>query len=162
VVVLDAQTGAILACVGSRNPDRPFSCATQAKREMGSPIKALTLATVIEAGTKRLGSTVNDAPLDPASMIGIPTKRPWPANAEGKSRGWLRLNEALAYSRNPVFVQLGHENRTALDALLRATDLGGLEKDTPAQFIVGKGARLVSLAGAYAPFVNDGVWHKPY
>lgn len=33
-------------------------------------------------------------------MTGIPTKRRWPANADGKYRGWPPLNEALAYSRN--------------------------------------------------------------
>jgi membrane peptidoglycan carboxypeptidase len=86
----------------------------------------------------------------------------WPANADGRYFGPMTLAEAFARSRNPVFVKLGDAHRAPLDTLLRAMNVGFVEADKPAQFIVGRAVTLLAWTSAYATFANNGVWHRPY
>ena len=162
-VVLDAETGAVLACISSRNAHDEYSFATQAQREPGSTMKAFEFAVAIESGAERADTMVNDAPLAPGTLKGMPAGRlRWPANADGRYLGLMTLADAFARSRNPVFVKLGDAHRAPLDTLLRAMNVGYVEADKPAQFIVGRPVTLMEWTAAYAAFANNGVWHKPY
>src|SRR5688500_13023538 len=59
-VLLDPETGAVLAYIGSRNAGDEYSCATVAKREPGSTVKTLELAAALEARSVDLHTSVND------------------------------------------------------------------------------------------------------
>ena len=162
VVVLDPTRGAVLSCVGSRNAQRQWSCATQSERPLGSNIKGPILAAAFEGRTTTAEELLADAPLDPQSMAGVPTDKPWPANADGRYLGMVCPEHAFALSRNPVFVQLGNRSRRPLDLFLRATHLGHVEPGKPAQFLGTAPASLLNVAGAYATFVNGGEYFAPH
>ncbi len=162
VIVLDATDGAVLACVGSRDPQRPWSCATQSERPLGSIYKGPILAAAFEGRVITAEELLADAPLDPKTVGGVPTGKPWPANADGRYLGMLCPEEAFALSRNPVFVQLGHRSRQPLDAFLRATHIGSVAPGKPAQFLGTAPTSLLHVAGAYATFVNGGEYFEPH
>lgn len=162
LVVLDARTGAVLACLGSRNRDAELSCATQSSREPGSTLKPFELATALEAGNQRPDSVVYDLPIAPGALAGMPVQGAWPGNADGRYLGAITLQTAFERSRNPVFVAISDTIRTPLDTMLRRMHIGYVQPETPAQFIVGRPVTLLDLTAAYAPFANGGEWHRPF
>ena len=158
-IVIDATTGRVLACVGSRNADRPWSCATQSLRPTGSNIKGPILASAYEEGVTNSDELIEDAPLKPQVVKGMPTNKPWPANADGRYLGFLIPQEAFALSRNPIFVLLGDRSRKTLDSFLRGTHMGSVVPGNPAQFLGTAPVSLIHLAAAYATFLDGGIYH---
>ena len=150
VVALDAATGAVRAMVGGR--DRRgggFNRAVLARRQPGSAFKPFVWLAALEKGL-RPDDTVLDAPI----RIGT-----WsPANYDGKYRGEVTLEDALAESLNTVSVRLAQlvgGPRVVAEMAHRL----GIEEKLPDNFTLALGTgevRLLELAAGYASICNGG------
>lgn len=165
VVVLDPQTGEILAMVGS--PDY-FSAridgavnGTTALRQPGSAIKPITYAAAFASREMTAATVVWDVRTAFLTREGEPYV---PKNYDLQYHGPVRLREALASSYNVVAVKvldaIGIERMTDL-----ARDLGITTLDSPhlglAVTLGGGEVRLLELAAAYAAFANGGRAVRP-
>jgi penicillin-binding protein 1A len=153
MVVLDAQSGSVLAMVGGANYHRSqFNLATQGERQPGSSFKPFVLATALKEGiapssifTSSKNVTINAG------------GRLWRVNNyEGEALGPIDLGKAIAYSDNSVFSQL-----TALVGPRQvrdtATELG--IPNLKGYFAIGLGAEPATpleMARAYTSFANGG------
>jgi penicillin-binding protein 1A len=150
VVVLDAQTGAVRAMAGGRDyRGSPYNRAVLARRQPGSAFKPFVWAAALERGM-RPDDTVLDAPI----RIGT-----WsPANYDGKFRGEITLEEALAESVNTVSVRLLLRSGGPAVVAELAHRLGVAGR-LPANDTLALGTAevgLLELATAYAVFFNGG------
>lgn len=170
-VVLDANTGEILAMQGSKDYDATdsgakFNVVTQALRQPGSALKPITYAEAFKKG------------LTPASILmDVDTKfqtvdreKPYqPKNYDGKFRGPVQIRRALANSINVTAVKaigiVGVD-----DFLQLAYDMGltTLEptKENMSRFglavtLGGGEVHLIDLANAYTVFASGGLKRDP-
>ncbi|ACX51548.1 penicillin-binding protein, 1A family [Ammonifex degensii KC4] len=161
VVLLDPNTGAIRAMVGGREHvvSRQFNRAYQAYRSPGSAIKPiLDYAPAVEYLGMSPSSIVVDEPVRFGSYE--------PRNYDGRYRGPITLQDALAYSVNVVAVKLLH-----MVGLERAAAFArnlGIEvdpaKDGLAAALGGlhHGVSPLQMAAAYAAFANGGYYVRPF
>ncbi len=169
-VVLDVQTGEILAMVGSKNFNDPNYDGqvnvTLSLRQPGSAIKPVTYLTALKKGYTP-STMIMDVPTVFPGGVGQPDYEP--VNYDGKYRGPLQLRYALGNSINLVAVKL-----LALvgvrDMLRTAYDLGitTLEptKENLSRFglsvtLGGGEVRLLELTSSYAAFANGGKKVEP-
>jgi penicillin-binding protein 1A len=153
MVVLDANTGAVLAMVGGENyHEHQFNLATQGERQPGSSFKPFVLATALRDN------------IAPSSVL---TSKPVTINAdgrlwdvknyEGEYLGPIDLTKAIAYSDNSVFSQL-----TALVGPRNVRDTArdlGITTKLNGYFAIGLGAEPATpleMARAYAGFADGG------
>jgi 1A family penicillin-binding protein len=166
-VILDPETGEILAMVGSKNfndPDYDGQVnVTVALRQPGSAIKPITYVTAFKKGYSP-STLIMDVPTEFYGGIGQPLYKP--ENYDGKYRGPMQLRYTLGNSINVAAVKV-----LALvgirDTLKTAYDLG-INSLEPTQetlnrvglsLTLGGGeVKLLELTGAYAAFMNKG--HK--
>ncbi|MCH8504168.1 MAG: penicillin-binding protein 1B [Ectothiorhodospiraceae bacterium] len=107
-VIVDVDSGEVMALVGGRNPRYAgFNRALDARRPVGSLIKpAVYLAALDQPARYGLGSLLEDVPLTVTDERG----RPWePRNFDRTFRGQVSLVDALAYSYNIPTIRLGQE-----------------------------------------------------
>lgn len=155
VIVLDAATGAVRAMAGGRDyRTSPFNRAVSARRQPGSSFKPFVWLAAIEAGAKP-DDTVLDAPIKLGTWS--------PGNFDGKFRGTITLEDALAHSVNTASVRLllqaggpkvvaGVAQRLGITSTLPNNDTLAL----------GTGeVSLLELAGAYCAFFNGGLKVMP-
>ncbi|MCW3474517.1 transglycosylase domain-containing protein [Limobrevibacterium gyesilva] len=155
VVVLEAATGAVRAMAGGRDyRASPFNRAVLARRQPGSSFKPFVWLAALEKGA-RPDDIVLDAPI----RIGT-----WsPSNFEGRFRGEITLEEALAHSVNTASVRLLLQvggPRVVAEVARRL----GITDQLPANASLALGTGevgLLELAGAYASFFNGGMLVKP-
>jgi membrane peptidoglycan carboxypeptidase len=153
MVVLDAQSGDVLAMVGGENYHRnQFNLATQGERQPGSSFKPFVLATALKD---------NIAPS--SVLVSKPVTinaggRVWkPENYEGEYLGPINLTEAIAVSDNSVFSQL-----TALVGPSNVRDTAralGITSKLNGYFAIGLGAEPATpleMARAYQTFADGG------
>jgi penicillin-binding protein 1A len=155
VVVLEAASGAVRAMVGGR--DRRgggFNRAVLARRQPGSAFKPFVWLAALERGLQP-GDAVLDAPI----RIGT-----WaPGNFDGRYRGEISLEDALAESLNTVSVRLAQlvgGPRVVADMAHRL----GLPGAMPDNLTIALGTanvHLLDLAGAYATICNGGMRVQP-
>src|SRR5690606_14339217 len=105
-VIMDAETGAVLALTGGRDfRDSQFNRATQARRQPGSAFKPFVYAAAIQAGyppTHRIA----DEPV----RLTLGDGRTWePRNYDGTYAGEVTLRDGLVHSRNAATVRLATE-----------------------------------------------------
>ena len=103
LVVLNAQTGDVLAMVGGENYHKSqFNLATQGERQPGSSFKPFVLATALKEGI------APSSILTSSKHVTINADgRLWQVNNyEGEALGPIDLTKAIAYSDNSVFSQL--------------------------------------------------------
>lgn len=108
VVVTSAETGAILAAVGGRDPRAVgFNRALTARRPVGSLLKPFVfLLALSDPERYSLASMVDDSPY----TARLPNGQRWsPENYDRKSRGQVALIDALAQSLNQATARLGME-----------------------------------------------------
>ena len=166
-VVLNPQTGEILAMVGSRgfsDPDIDGQVnVTLSLRQPGSAIKPITYVTGFMKGYTP-ATLLMDTPTEFPGGAGQP---PYiPGNYDGKYRGPVQVRYALANSINIAAVKM-----LAMvgikDTLQTAYDLGissleptqaNLSKVGLSLTLGGGEVRLLELTGAYGAFMNRG--HK--
>ena len=164
-VVLDPETGEILAMVGSKNfndPDYDGQVnVTLSLRQPGSAIKPITYVTALKKGYTA-STLIMDVETKFPGGEGQPDYEP--ENYDGEYRGPMQLRYALANSINVVAVKT-----LALvgikETLNTAYDLGisSLEPTRETLSRVGLSltlgggeVKLLELTGAYASFMNKG------
>jgi penicillin-binding protein 1B len=105
-VVTSAQTGSVLAVVGSRNPgEQGFNRALDARRPIGSTIKPFVyLVALTQPERWNLASLLDDSPIS----MRQPDGSMWtPQNDDNQSHGQLPMVDALAKSWNLATIHLG-------------------------------------------------------
>lgn len=149
VVALDAETGAVRAMVGGREPRAGgFNRATGARRQPGSAFKPFVWLAALEAGMTPT-TILEDRPVTIAGWR--------PENIDGQFRGPITLADALAQSVNTIAAQIVAEVGVARVAA--AARRVGIVSDQPRDATIALGTGevgLLELAAAYAPFVNGG------
>ena len=169
-VVLDPETGEILAMVGSRgfsDPDIDGQVnVTTRLRQPGSAIKPVTYLTALKEGYTA-SSLIMDVPTTFPGGVGQPDYEP--VNYDGEYRGPIQLRYALGNSINVAAVKV-----LALvgikDTLQTAYDLGinSLQPTNEMMNRVGLSltlgggeVKLIELTGAYSAFMNGGYKIEP-
>ena len=164
-VVLDPQTGEILAMIGSRgfnDPDIDGQVnVTVSLNQPGSAIKPITYVTAFKKGYSP-ATLLMDTPTEFPGGTGQPTYNP--VNYDGKFRGNIQVRYALGNSVNiPAVKMLSMVG--VKDMLTTAYDLGlttlepnkeTLSRVGLAVTLGGGDVRLLELTGAYASFMNQG------
>jgi len=164
-VVINPETGEILAMVGSKNFNDPNYDGqvnvTTSLRQPGSAIKPVTYATALKEGYTA-STLIMDVSTTFPGGVGQPDYKP--VNYDGKFRGPIQLRYALGNSINvPAVKMLAMVG--IKDVLETAYELG-LTTLEPSQETLnrvglsltlgGGDVRLLELTGAYAAFVNQG------
>lgn len=159
-VVLDPQTGEILAMVGSKNyfdtaEDGNVNVATRL-RQPGSSIKVVNYAYALTKNYTA-ASIIKDTPVT-FFVEGLPPYTP--QNYEGGFRGQMTLRSALAESRNipavKVLASYGVKNM-----LVMGGEMGISSWSDPSQYglsltLGGGDVKLIELANVYATLANYG------
>ena len=172
VVVLDPQTGEILAHVDSKDyhddaNEGKFDVATQGLRQPGSAIKPITYATAFEKGYTTPATLIMDTP---AEFPGGEDGKPYiPVNYDGKFRGPVQLRFALGNSINIPAVKV--LALTGLKNVLKTGYEMGLTTLEPTSsnmnrlglsLTLGGGeVRLIDLTSAFAVFAAGGIRSQP-
>ncbi len=158
------QTGEIKAWIGGNNHQYfQYDHVKQAKRQPGSAFKPLMYAAAI-----RQGYTPCDRIIDQALTITYEedgVKKRWsPKNADWVFTGEnMTLREAMARSINTVAAalmqQVGHEE------VIKTAKMLGVQSELtpfPSLALGPSDVSVYELTGAYAAFVNSGVYIEPY
>lgn len=159
LVVVRARDGAVVALVGSRDyAASPYDRAFQARRQVGSTIKPLTMLAAFETTPALSPATVFiDEPISRES-----DGKAWtPSNYDKVFVGPVALRQAIAASRNIPAVLLAES--VGMGRLRDRWRALGLTSATayPSAALGGFGATPVELAGAYAIFAG-GAYHAPW
>ena len=155
VVILDAATGEVRAMAGGRDyRTSPYNRAVVARRQPGSSFKPFVWLAALEKGA-RPDDLVLDAPIRLGNWS--------PSNFEGKFRGEITLEDALADSVNTASVRLLLQAGGPLVVGAVAKRLG-IADPLPNNATLALGTTevgLLELAGAYATFFNGGLRVQP-
>jgi len=169
-MVMNPQTGEILAMVGSKNYDDPnydgkFN-VVMAKRQPGSAIKPITYAAAFKKGYTPATMLVDTTTAFPE---GANKPDYVPTNYDGKEHGPLLLRNALGNSINIVAVKL--LALVGLQEMLSLANDMGLQTLAPTQenlsrfglsvTLGGGEVRLIDLTSAYSAFANGGLKVEP-
>ncbi len=164
-VVINPQTGEILAMVGSRGFDDPdidgqVNVAT-ALNQPGSAIKPITYVTAFKKGYTP-ATLLMDTPTEFPGGAGLPSYNP--VNYDGKFRGPIQVRYALGNSVNiPAVKMLAMVG--IKEILKTAYDLGistfeptddTLKRVGLSLTLGGGDVRLLELTSAYSAFMNEG------
>ena len=160
-VSLDANSGGYRALVGGFDFRRKnFNHATSAWRQPGSTIKPFVYSAALERGFAP-ATIINDAQLSATTTENLQ----WdPRNDDGNYAGPIRMQDALAQSKNVVSVRILRAIGVpyALEYLPRF----GFDADKhPANLTLALGTGSVTpvqLASAYGVFANGGYLVKPW
>ncbi len=174
VVVLDTETGQILAMVGSRdyndpNIDGKYNVAT-ALRQPGSSIKPIVYAQAFENGLDP-ETMVFDSPTEfntscpPADGQHREAPCYSPQNYDNQFYGPMTLRDALGNSRNIPAVKVlylaGINNVVSFAKKLGITSLTNPTRYGLSLVLGGAEVSLLQLTAAYLPFEQGGVYKKP-
>ena len=161
VVAIEPATGDVKALVGGRDHQlAPFNRATNALRQPGSSFKPFVYALALE-------DSLSAATIVPDSAIAVVLDSVRnevysPANADGRFMGPITLRDALAYSRNPVAVQLAmHVGLDSLAAMGRRAGLSTPIVPVPASALGASVVRPLDYVAAYTVWANLGSVVEP-
>ena len=160
-VSLNAQSGAYRALVGGFDFRRKnFNHATSAWRQPGSAIKPFVYSAALERGFSP-ATVINDVQLSATTTENLT----WdPRNDDGKYDGPIRMQDALAQSKNVVSVRI--LRAIGVPFALEYLPLFGFAADKhPANLTLALGTGSVTpvqLASAYGVFANGGYLVKPW
>lgn len=170
-VVVDPQTGEILAMVGSKNYDDPDYDGkvnvTLSQRQPGSAIKPVTYVTAFKKGYTA-STLIMDTPVTfPSFVPGQPDYSP--VNYDGKFHGPVQLRFALGNSLNVPAVKLLAQ--VGLKEMLTTAYEMGFSTLEPTEAnmkrfglsvtLGGGEVRLLEMAAAYSAFANGGLKVEP-
>ncbi len=177
VVVMDPQTGDVLAMVGSPDYFEPridgAVNATTATRQPGSSIKPITYAAAFDTTRPSSSTGSGRRPLTAATMVmdvrtAFVTREgdPYvPQNYDHQWRGPVLLRQALASSYNLVAVKVldyvGIEAMTDLARAMGITTFDDVDRFGLALALGGGEVRLLELTAAYGAFANGGYRVEP-
>jgi penicillin-binding protein 1A len=160
-VSLDAQSGAYRALVGGFDFRRKnFNHATSAWRQPGSSIKPFIYSGALERGFAP-ATLINDVQLSATTTESLK----WdPRNDDDKYVGPIRMQDALAQSKNVVSVRI--LRAIGVDYARDYLTLFGFDADKhPANLTMALGTGSVTpvqLASAYGVFANGGYRISPW
>ena len=160
-VVLDNETGEVLAWVGSPDFWSPNDGQTDmvvSARQPGSALKPFLYALAFDGGVTP-ATVLPDIPKAYATATGSYN----PRNYDRRFRGPVRAREALASSYNVPAVELA--SRVGTGALLHTLRLAGFESLRRGEDYYGLGlalgngdVTLIELANGYRALANGGLW----
>ena len=162
MVIIDHQTGQVVACVGGlgeKDTARGLNRATQSTRQTGSSIKPLA---VLAPGIDKKKFTAATIYADVQKTFeGNYT----PENYDGYL-GNITVRRAVESSQNIPFVEMMEEigPKTAISYLEDMGITSLTEKDKSLSLALGgldKGITPLEMAAAYATIANDGVYIEP-
>lgn len=160
LVLLDNETGHILAMVGGRGYGRRdrFNRAWQAGRQPGSAFKPLVYAAALEGGFSP------EADIPDVKVVFHPgTPHQWvPHNFDGRYMGRMPLRTALMLSRNVVAARLMH--LVGVQPVVQLARRMGFDGSLPPYPSLALGTGEVTpleMAGAYAVFARGGGFRRP-
>ncbi len=160
---MEPQTGQVKAWVGGINYKFfQYDHVGQGARQVGSTFKPFVYATAIE----QLGLSPCDVMLDGPVMIRKGrhhVQENWePRNSDGRYRGMVTLQKALANSINTISAKL--IDKTGPEAVVELTHKLGVTSEIPIQPAIALGAVDITvhdMVAAYSTFANQGVYIKP-
>lgn len=169
LVALDNRTGQVRAMVGgasgstkeerlARFAERPFNLATQGQRQPGSIFKPFVLAAALQNGTSP-DSTWESKKLT-ITVPGTGGREKFVVNNyEDNYAGVSTLRNALTFSDNSVFVQVGM--RTGTKKISRLISRMGVRTPVSRNYAVALGApkagvNVLDMAHAYQTFATGG------
>lgn len=160
LIALDPTNGAILAMVGSVDPQSEYNRCTQGNgRQPGSTFKAFVYTAALESGMKRT-SIVYDTR---DSFRGSAGKRWHPKNYDGIYHGRVTMERAVANSMNMAAIhtaqKIGVKNVIKCARTLGITS--PLEPYLPLAIGGIKGVHPIEMAAAYCAFANEGIYTEP-
>ena len=156
MLVMDGQSGAILAWVGG--PDYKYFKYDHvlAARQVGSTIKPLVYATALDLGVDPCDYYKNDS-------IVYPDYDDWvPRNADNRYGGYYSVQGALVNSVNTVSVQLLMEagiGQTMVN--LQHAGITASLPEVPSLALGSAEIPLYQMVGAYSVFLNEGRVKEP-
>ncbi|MEW5833556.1 MAG: penicillin-binding protein 1B [Pseudomonadota bacterium] len=154
-VVTDAQTGSVLAVIGSKNPGDPgFNRAMDAQRPVGSTIKPFVyLVALTDPAHWNLGTLLDDSPVS----MRQPDGSMWePHNDDDQSHGMLPMVDALAHSWNLATIHLGLEvGLPRIRAFLESFGFKDINP-SPSLLIGAQDMAPLQLAQLYQYLASDG------
>jgi penicillin-binding protein 1A len=163
MMAMEPQTGHIKAWVGGINYKYfQYDHVGQGARQVGSTFKPFVYATAIE----QLGMSPCDSIIDgpftmPRGKWGIDSD--WsPTNSDGKYKGMITLQHALANSINTVSAKL--IDRVGPKAVVDMAHDLGVTSEIPTQPAIALGAVEITVSemvGAFSTYANQGVYIKP-
>ena len=157
MVVLDPETGDLLALVGGRDfRQSQFNRATRSRRQPGSAFKPFLYAAALENGYSPLtvlSGLASIAPQGPEEWA--------PRNASGETPDALTIRAAILESNNRAATAL--QQRMGSRPVLRlASDVGMRELPDVPSLSLGTGlVTTVELTAAFAAFPNGGHGIRP-
>lgn len=167
-VVMDPNTGQILALVGSRDYfdeeiDGNFNIAL-ATRQPGSSIKPIIYAKAFEKGY-RPETVVFDVPTEFSTACSSGGSCYSPQNYDLKFRGPMSLRDALAQSVNvpavKAFYLAGLRDALQLAKNMGLETLTNIDQYGLTLVLGGGEVRLLDMATAYSVFADEGIKHEP-
>ena len=155
-VVLDNETGGVLAMVGGSNyQDSPFNLATNGHRQPGSAFKPFTLITALEQG-RSTGDVFTSAPQQIPFRVKVPKNN---GNGTKIVNDLFRVNNyndsylgsasiatGTTYSDNSLYSQLG--TQVGVENVAATANKMGIETD-------------LGSTDGFEYSINDGPW-QPY
>ncbi|MGW0962748.1 transglycosylase domain-containing protein [Streptomyces gelaticus] len=187
---VDPKTGAIVAIYGGQDATKHFTNnANPTGAQVGSTFKPFVLAAAMEYGKRNPALGEDQDPSDrtkvsPLSIYNADDKlkikkyngeiwtdengKEWlQANDGHESRGNITLREAMQWSANSPYVQLGMDVGT--DKVKEIAMAAGLKDDeqmadshVPSFSIGTSSPSAIRMAGAYATFAASGQQREPY
>lgn len=158
---VDPATGHVLAMIGGEDYDEnEFNLATDAKRQAGSSFKTFTLAACIEQGTN---------PLSKINCSKSYEYNGWQvSNSTGSDYGTRTIEEATWLSSNTGYARLVTEDDGVTPAsvvdMAKRMGVTGSESEGygayPAITLGVAQTNTLTMAGAYATFAANGIYHK--
>jgi penicillin-binding protein 1B len=163
VVVLDPQTGAVLALVGGRDYGWSQLNHAVAKRPTGSIFKPFVYAAAMNTALDGSPSVITPAStvVDEASTFAYGDQIYEPRNYKEEYKGEVTLRYALAMSLNNATVKVAEE--VGYDKVADLAKSAGITsvKATPAMALGSYDASPLDMAGAYTSFANGGIRLSP-
>jgi len=159
-VVLDTETGEILAMVGGRNYwESKFNRAVQARRQPGSAFKPFVYTAAVEQGFGP-STIILDEPLGVPMPNGDTYK---PENQKRNFQGPMTMRYAMKKSVNVAAVRMiltvGPD--AAVDVARRCGITGHLYP-YPSTALGASEVQLLDLTSAFTVFPNLGIRHRPW
>jgi penicillin-binding protein 1A len=153
LMAMEPQTGYVRAWVGGTNYEYfKYDQVKIGTRQVGSTAKPFTYLAALQKGFSPCFQVANE----PVTIDD------WTPKSESTITGYLTLKRALAKSQNYITAYLMREvGPTAVVTLIKKL---GITSEVPAYPSICLGtfdASLYDMVGAYAAFVNHGIWTEP-
>lgn len=154
-LVMMEPDGKVVAMVGGRDyGDSQYNRAVRSLRQPGSSFKPFVYIAALEAGYTPQ-TIVTDAPLKIGKYA--------PSNFDGKYRGELRLQDAVALSLNTVAVRVAQD--VGISRIRNVAQRMGITESLTPDLSLALGSsdvHVLSMATAYATLANRGLAVEPY